>query len=122
MSVLCRKCGAPIDHKSDPKKRPYCKKCRNAMERAAYNPKQDRNRQLKLLYGIDQKEHDRMVLEQGGMCWLCERDNVRLVVDHNHMTGKVRKLLCFRCNNLVGYAENTPELLAKVHQYLKDHS
>jgi hypothetical protein len=38
-------------------------------------------------------------------------------VDHNHKTGKVRGVLCFRCNRIVGYVENY-EYFAKVKAYL----
>lgn len=65
-----------------------------------------------------------MLVEQGGACKLCFGPNTagrKLAVDHDHVTGKVRSLLCTRCNILVGYVENTPELLERAVAYLAAH-
>lgn len=48
-----------------------------------------------------------LILEsQGGRCAIClaAPKDTRLHVDHNHRTGKVRGLLCFQCNALLGLA------------------
>lgn len=52
----------------------------------------------KARYGIDREEFERMARAQNNACALCGNDEKRLVVDHNHVTGLVRKLLCDRCN------------------------
>ena len=44
-----------------------------------------------------------------------------LLLDHDHRTGKVRALLCNRCNRVLGLAEDSPELLSKMSNYLKEH-
>lgn len=60
-------------------------------------------------YKISARDWDRMLLEQNGVCKLCERQATR--VDHDHVTGIVRGLLCNRCNialaciDIVGWAE-----------------
>jgi hypothetical protein len=62
--------------------------------------------------------------KQNGVCYLCggiNRDGRRLFIDHNHKTGKLRKLLCNRCNFLVGTVENNAELLVKIYRYLEEH-
>lgn len=63
--------------------------------------------------------------ERRGVCPLCERDmwlnGQRLVVDHCHETGKVRSLLCSRCNRGMGMFEDNPESLRKAAKYLEDH-
>lgn len=45
-------------------------------------------------------QYDKMLAAQGGKCAICKRPpkSRRLAVDHDHKTGKVRGLLCFRCN------------------------
>lgn len=50
--------------------------------------------------GVSIEEYDRMLAAQGGGCAICHNPpkNRRLHVDHDHKTGKVRGLLCFRCN------------------------
>ena len=44
-----------------------------------------------------------------------------LAVDHCHKTGKVRKLLCMRCNHVLGASEENLEYLDKVKDYIKEH-
>jgi len=53
--------------------------------------------------GITQAEYDRLLAEQGGHCALCPNTpkTRRLHVDHDHTTGRVRGLLCFRCNKFL---------------------
>jgi Recombination endonuclease VII len=50
--------------------------------------------------GVTDDEYQRLLTFQGGVCAICGNPpkNRRLSVDHNHRTGKVRGLLCFRCN------------------------
>jgi len=51
---------------------------------------------------------------QGGKCLLCGAEESeskrRLSVDHNHMTGAIRGLLCSMCNAVVGWAERVTNL------------
>jgi hypothetical protein len=42
-------------------------------------------------------------------------------VDHCHVTGKVRGLLCYKCNTLLGHADDSPEILESAIRYLKEH-
>lgn len=59
-------------------------------------------------YGITLEDYDRMFAAQGGVCAVCGReppDGRRFAVDHDHVTGRVRSLLCARCNLCVGYLE-----------------
>jgi hypothetical protein len=85
--------------------------------------------QLKARYGITSADYDRMVEEQGNRCAICKEFEtakkngkvMRLHVDHDHATGKVRGLLCADCNHFVGWVEmvrNNPERVAAVDKYL----
>ena len=74
----------------------------------------------KTRYGIDREEYERMARAQGNACANCGNDEKRLVVDHNHTTGKVRDLLCDRCNRGVGVVEE-PGALVSLLGYLARH-
>ena len=60
-----------------------------------------------------------MLAAQGGLCAVCGDEpppggikaSSRLHVDHDHATGKVRALLCTRCNRGIGYMRDRPGLL-----------
>ena len=45
----------------------------------------------------------------------------KLNIDHCHKTGKVGKLLCNRCNTALGFLQDSPELLRRSIQYLKEN-
>lgn len=65
---------------------------------------------LKGSYGITANDYYTILEEQKGECIICHSiSNKKLVVDHSHTTGKVRGLLCERCNRLVGQIENSPQ-------------
>ncbi len=57
---------------------------------------------------------------QAGLCGLCQRPPgpKGLGVDHNHATGKVRALLCSRCNLALGGFMDDPVLCRKAADYL----
>lgn len=59
-------------------------------------PKPKRAKQL----GVSDDEYARLLAAQGGHCALCLNvpKTRRLHVDHDHATGRVRGLLCYRCN------------------------
>lgn len=86
---------------------------------------QKRNSFLKRSYGIDLEDYKRMKSAQRGLCAICGRPNkdkrgYDLYVDHNHQTGKVRGLLCSRCNHLV-MAFDHP-LAENVKRYVQQHA
>jgi len=81
----------------------------------------DRKSHLKRTFGITPEDYDLMLAEQGGGCAICERpprDDIALHVDHDHRTGLIRGLLCFRCNNAVGDLDNDPEVASALAGYL----
>lgn len=73
-------------------------------------------------YGITRAERDQMLVEQGGRCLVCGSDQWGKKgpsVDHCHATGKVRGLLCSKCNTMIGLAKEDPVILAAAIEYLK---
>lgn len=59
-----------------------------------------RERDYQRKYGISVEQYEAILRDQGGVCAICERPpkTRRLHVDHDHKTGEIRGLLCYRCN------------------------
>lgn len=90
-----------------------------------------RNKELKHKFDITVDQYDKMFVDQSGLCKICnkpETSNGRggklkyLAVDHDHVTGKVRGLLCAKCNKGLGHFEDSIELLEQSIKYLEEHS
>lgn len=84
-----------------------------------------RARSLRVKYGITLVDYEKMLLSQNGKCKICETDKPWsrsnfFHVDHCHRTGKVRGLLCSRCNLGIGKFEDNPILLRRVADYLEE--
>jgi hypothetical protein len=81
----------------------------------------DREGHLKRKYGITIADYDRMFEQQGGVCAICGEarpEERTLHVDHDHETGVIRGLLCFRCNNALGDFREEYELFQRAADYL----
>lgn len=88
------------------------------------NPKSRRNAHLKYQFGISQADYESMLLAQNGVCAICEAPEpgggaACFHVDHDHETGRIRKLLCNRCNLGIGYFRDNPNLLRTAATYLE---
>lgn len=66
------------------------------------------------------EQWDRMAARQKGQCRICKTDPDRgLVVDHCHVSGKVRGLLCHKCNKALGLLGDRFETVAAAAAYLR---
>lgn len=115
---------------------PYCKACDrvaqrewrrknaeriNAARRARYTPEQGRRGNLKR-YGITLEQYNDLLVGQGGGCAVCGevrewRGRVALHVDHSHVTGEVRGLLCHACNVSLGALDEDVERIRRLALY-----
>lgn len=78
------------------------------------------------IYGIRDAEYQALFLAQGGLCALCsdapeEGRSKGLHVDHCHDSGKVRGLLCRKCNIGMGNFRDDPDLLDQAAAYVRFH-
>ncbi|MEU6036691.1 endonuclease VII domain-containing protein [Actinomadura sp. NPDC047616] len=98
----------------------YCKRCHNTVMVEGKRRKHgsERNYLLKLRYGITEEEMEQMRAQQGGVCVICLQNAARHV-DHDHMTGLVRHLLCFKCNGGIGQFEDDPQWMRDAALYLE---
>lgn len=77
---------------------------------------------VEAVYGLAPGEYDALLAKQGGACAICRGKprRLRLAVDHDHTTGRVRGLLCKRCNHdLLGAAHDDPAILRRALEYLE---
>jgi hypothetical protein len=79
---------------------------------------------LQWRYGLSIEEFDALLEQQDGTCAICpvvisDGSGRRLHVDHDHDTGKVRGLLCQKCNTALGAFGESPERLRKALAYLE---
>lgn len=99
-----------------------CTGINRARNKLPQNIECQRRFHLKDRYGITMERFDEMRTRQRGGCAICGAapapPYVNLQVDHDHRTGRVRGLLCHRCNKAIGLLGDTSEALTRAAQYL----
>ena len=86
--------------------------------------KKERARHLKRKFGITTEDYELMFKEQGGVCKICSTDKTGdsrckyFMVDHCHVTKKIRGLLCNRCNTALGLLDDDTIRLKIAINYL----
>jgi hypothetical protein len=109
----------------------WCRACEAARAKAYRAADKDRvaaiNRRslLKTRYGMTEKVFSMLLAAQDSCCAICGTSDPGgrgdgFVVDHCHSTGKIRGLLCTKCNTGLGQFKDDPDVLAKAIKYLKD--
>lgn len=93
------------------------------------HPHFERRRHLIRHFGLSPEQYDDMLAAQDGKCAICRQaerrrhkatgEIVALAVDHDHSTGELRALLCWRCNATIGRVNESPELLEAMAAYLR---
>jgi hypothetical protein len=81
------------------------------------------------LYGISVESYEEMFQNQGGKCAACGNPEtskqcgrvMRLGVDHDHVTGVIRGLLCNQCNRVLGLFRDNPDVIRRALNYLREH-
>ncbi len=83
-----------------------------------------RAQSLKQKYGITLADYNRILLAQGGICKICGSNDPgrdpMFQVDHDHKTGKVRGLLCSKCNTGLAKFRDSAEHLRRAAAYLEE--
>ena len=87
-------------------------------ERARGREWQRRKRYSKV-YRLSLVDYDAMRKRQNGTCAICKRSGEALCVDHCHACGKVRGLLCGKCNSVLGFCDDSPAHLLAAAAYLR---
>lgn len=113
---VCKDCGRKyrrVYDKENPeiKRASYKRWIEKKGDRAAYF----RQRAIEQQFGISYGDYLALLEKQCGVCAICgkpetvtyQNGRIRtLAIDHDHTTGKIRGLLCFRCNTGLVYVED----------------
>jgi len=76
-------------------------------------------------YGVSKHQYEEMLINQNRKCKICGLDELEnlsncLYIDHCHSTNRVRGLLCYNCNTLLGLARDNIDILKNSIKYLED--
>jgi len=75
--------------------------------------------------GLSVGQYNALVEAQDGKCAVCKRPQKqafkRLHVDHDHVTGAYRGLLCHPCNGALGQINDDPAILRALAEYIEGH-
>jgi hypothetical protein len=88
------------------------------------SPRDLKDRNLQVTYGITIDQYEQMCIDQKGLCKICQKPppgKKPLCVEHSHETGKVRGLVCIKCNNILGSADDCIVILQRTIDYLIYH-
>ena len=119
----------PKNTKTNEGVRPRCKACyaaANKKHRAIRGTtEKDVDIRLQRIFGLKAGQYVEMLAEQDFKCAICgmseQENNKRLAVDHCHTTGKIRKLLCHKCNCALGMVNDDKNKLYSMISYLMEH-
>ena len=89
-----------------------CKKCKSSRQVERYFSYTGSK------YGILEADYISMMKAQNGGCAICGKTECRLVVDHNHKTGRPRGLLCGQCNSALGLFGDDAKTILSAAGYL----
>lgn len=85
---------------------------------------------LQRLYAVDGAMFKAMLEKQRWKCVICKRAETKtyrgkirnLSIDHDHVSGAMRGLVCGNCNTVLGYSHDSREILLACVSYLEQHS
>lgn len=85
---------------------------------------QQRWARVKRIYGVTREQYEQMLDAQGGRCAICGGTSTRrrsefFHVDHCHDTGRVRGLLCHKCNTAIGMLGDDVHVTRRALEYLE---
>lgn len=88
-----------------------------------------RKQHLKTKFGITVEDYAAKLLAQDGVCAICHKPETatrngivkQLAVDHNHVTGANRDLLCQKCNWAFGMLREDPTIIANMLAYARKY-
>ena len=126
----CRKCGLTERYASG-----QCVYCTRERSRTQFRSQQSRQEQYRKhkngyilkgnvkFYGMTLGEYNALLEMQHFVCAICEHPEAtprrRLSIDHNHITNKIRGLLCLNCNRALGNFKDDLNILKAAVNYME---
>ena len=109
--------------KTPDKQKQYSKKFRES----EHGKVRIKNSMLKHSYGITLADYNILHAQQKGLCAICQNppavgQGKTLHVDHDHVTGTIRGLLCHHCNTALGAFGESAERLEKAIAYIQKYT
>ncbi|MFD7042300.1 endonuclease VII domain-containing protein [Rhodococcus jostii] len=96
-----------------------CKECTSVYSTSARGRASRRAYQLRYTYGLTTEKYEGRIVEQGNKCACCgDGLGVNPMVDHDHVTGVVRGILCSGCNTGLGQIGDQAEGAHRAETYL----
>jgi len=84
-----------------------------------------RQNQYKMRYGLTIESVNDILVFQDNRCIICNTKSPKgkrpWHVDHDHNTGTIRSVLCYACNQMIGFAREKPSILRMAAKYLEYH-
>jgi hypothetical protein len=79
----------------------------------------ERRKRYREVYRLSLADYDALLQRQNGACAICKRSGRALCVDHCHACGRVRGLLCGKCNSVLGFCADSRAHLLAAAAYLR---
>jgi hypothetical protein len=131
--IKCKQCKELKEPNEFSPTRKVCKVCRRTYSKRHYemggreiklhNYQEKRTEIVKTyrqkVYGVTPEQFDCMLNEQESKCKICNELMTKPCIDHDHKTGKVRYLLCSKCNSGLGFFMDDPVRLLAAAKYLE---
>lgn len=124
----CKACRSKVSASWNRKNRPAGVVAAKRYQNADGSQMTARHRRLHRNYGLTPQAYEALARGQGNACAICRKPETAtdaktkrpraLAVDHDHVTGNVRGLLCSRCNVALGLFGDSSKALASAIAYL----
>jgi hypothetical protein len=120
---FCNDCGQWKKEDTLQKVQYFCSDCYARRARANYDNRKQRSYLLMKKYGISFEQYITIKENQNYRCAICGIDESKLdrglAVDHDHITGKIRGLLCNKCNRFLGCINDDISIAKRLLSYLE---
>lgn len=126
--TVCSQCTREFQQRQrdarGPRHREYDKEYNRAWRRTPRGRRLSKDKSLRNNYGMTLEQYEQMLTSQDNSCATCKTKDPGgphkiFQVDHDHETGAIRGLLCYRCNHGISCFRESVEIIEAVVDYLR---